>query len=79
LNSIYSFELYVVLVQSEVFRDRLAKLSFKSDYETLRVACFPVGVQGLALNEREQRVADKPLVRVAFPLGRREGFTLRRQ
>ncbi|WP_189525272.1 hypothetical protein [Nostoc sp. 'Peltigera membranacea cyanobiont' 232] len=30
LNSIYSFELYVVLVQSEVFRDRLAKLSFKS-------------------------------------------------
>ncbi|MHC5731986.1 MAG: hypothetical protein ACYTXY_49555, partial [Nostoc sp.] len=30
MNSIYSFELYVVLVQSEVFRDRLAKLSFKS-------------------------------------------------
>ncbi|WP_224085557.1 hypothetical protein [Nostoc sp. MS1] len=35
MNSIYSFELYVVLVQSEVFRDRLAKLSFKSHYPTL--------------------------------------------
>ncbi len=30
MNSIYTFEVYVVLVQSEVFRDRLVKLSFKS-------------------------------------------------
>ncbi|MEH2083354.1 MAG: hypothetical protein V7K89_26275, partial [Nostoc sp.] len=35
LNSIYNFELYVVLVQSEVFRDRLAKLSFKSHFEII--------------------------------------------
>ncbi|MEH2078442.1 MAG: hypothetical protein V7K89_00005, partial [Nostoc sp.] len=39
LNSIYNFELYVVLVQSEVFRDRLAKLSFKSHSRYVLAAC----------------------------------------
>ena len=38
-------------------------------YETLLLACFSVRVRGLAPSEREQGVADKPLVHEVSPIG----------